>query len=210
MSYAPGMKTKLLSLASGFLFMLAAGGLRADQLELQNGDRFSGKVLSVSADSVVLENEVLGRMIVPRKKVARLVFGTNTLAAAAVATANVPQAALPTNPPVTTAVVIPATTNVDMSAALRHVGSDTNFIQQIRDQMLGGSPEAAGKYDAMVGGLLSGRMSMDDLRREAKSSADQLRALKHDLGPDAGDSLDGYLEVLDSFLNESAEGQTNH
>jgi hypothetical protein len=52
---------------------------------------------------------------------------------------------------------------------------------------------------------------MDDVRREAQSDADQLRALKRDLGPDAGDSLDGYLDVLDDFLNESnsAAGPTN-
>jgi hypothetical protein len=44
---------------------------------------------------------------------------------------------------------------------------------------------------------------MNDLRREAQSDEDQLRALKHDLGPDAGDSIDGYLDVLDDFLKES-------
>jgi hypothetical protein len=44
---------------------------------------------------------------------------------------------------------------------------------------------------------------MDDLRRQAQSSADQLRELKRDLGPDAGDSIDAYLEVLDNFLDET-------
>ena len=91
----------------------------------------------------------------------------------------------------------------DLSAALRAPGLDTTAIQQIREQMLGGSREAASKYDQMVSGLLSGSISMDDLRREAKSSEDQLRQLKRELGPDAGDSLDGYLEVLDNFLKES-------
>jgi hypothetical protein len=52
---------------------------------------------------------------------------------------------------------------------------------------------------------------MDDLRREAQSDADQLRQLKHDLGPDAGDSIDAYLDVLDDFLqeSESVTGPTN-
>jgi len=206
MRYAPGMRTKLLSLSSGIIFLFTAFTLRADQLEMQNGDRFSGKVLSVTADSVVLDNETLGRITVPRKKVASLAFGTNTVAAAPVG--NVPRAALPTNPPVAAALVVPAKTNVDLSAALRHVGTDTNFIRQIRDQMLAGSPEAAGKYDEMVGGLLSGSLSMNDLRREAKSSADQLRALKRDLGPEAGDSFDAYLEVLDHFLKETPVAPT--
>jgi hypothetical protein len=45
---------------------------------------------------------------------------------------------------------------------------------------------------------------MDDLRREAKASADQLWELKRE-NPEAGDSLDAYLEVLDNFLNEPAD-----
>jgi hypothetical protein len=75
--------------------------------------------------------------------------------------------------------------------------------------MLAGSPEAASNYDEMVNGLMSGKLNMDELRREAKSSADQLRALKRDLGPEAGDSLDAYLDVLDNFLKETAAGPTS-
>jgi hypothetical protein len=199
------MRTKPLFVSSGIIFLfVAALCLRADQLEMQNGDRVSGKVLSVSADSVVLESEALGRLIVPRKKVAVLTFGTNTVAPATAS--NLPRLSAPTNPPLAMALVIPAKTNVDLSAALRHPGMDTNFIRQIREQMLAGSPEAAGKYDAMVGGLLSGQLNVDDIRREARSSADQLRKLKRDLGPDADDSLDAYLEVLDSFLKETDAG----
>jgi hypothetical protein len=36
-----------------------------------------------------------------------------------------------------------------------------------------------------------------------------LRALKRDLGPEAGDSLDAYLDVLDNFLKETAAEPTN-
>jgi hypothetical protein len=160
---------------------------------MQNGDRYFGKVLSVSADTVFLESEVLGKINVPRKNVASLVFGTNAVATVSVPT-NLPAAAAPAGA---------ADTNLDLSAALRNPGAGTNVIRQIRDQMLAGSPEAAGKYDEMVNGLLSGSLNMDDLRREAQSDADQIRQLKHDLGPDAGDSLDGYLDVLDDFLKES-------
>lgn len=69
--------------------------------------------------------------------------------------------------------------------------------------MLSDSPEAANKYTEMVNGLMSGKLNLNDLRRDAKSSADQLRALKRDLGPEVGDSLDMYLQVLDGFLKES-------
>jgi hypothetical protein len=56
----------------------------------------------------------------------------------------------------------------------------------------------------MVNGLLSGTMSMGDLRKQAQDSANQLRELKRQLGPDAGDEVDTYLQVLDSFLKETA------
>ena len=202
MGYAPVMNIRLLSVSSGIVLLFAAAfGLRADEVNMQNGDRYFGHVVSVSADTVVLNSEVLGKINVPRKNVASLAFGTNTFAPKAVT--SVAPVSVPTNLPVVAAPTGAANTNLDFSAALQNPGLGANSIRQIREQMLAGSPEAAGKFDTMVNGLLSSSMSMDDLRREAKSSADQLRALKRDLGPEASESLDGYLEVLDGFLKES-------
>jgi hypothetical protein len=186
----------------GILLMFAAApSLRADVVAMQNGDRYSGKVLSVSDDAVMLTNEVLGKITVPRKKVAGLSFGTNSIALNA--PANVAPVSAPTNLPAIPASIVLTNTNVDFSAALRNSSMGTNIIRQIREKMLAGSPEAADKYDELANGLLSGKLNVDDLRREAQASADQLRALKRDLGPDADESLDGYLEVLDGFLKEA-------
>ena len=143
---------------------------------MQNGDRYFGHVVSVSADTVVLNSEVLGKINVPRKNVASLAFGTNTVAPKAVA--NVAPVSVSTNLPAIAAPAGVANTNLDFSAALHNPGLGANSIRQIREQMLAGSPEAAGKFDTMVSGLLSGSISMNDLRREARSSADQLRQLK--------------------------------
>jgi hypothetical protein len=115
---------------------------------------------------------------------------------------------VPTNLPTAASLAALASTNADLSAAFRNLGANTNFVRQIREQMLAGSPEAASNYDELVSGLMSGKLNMNDLRREAKSSADQLRALKRDLGPEAGDSLNAYLEVLDNFLKETAAEPT--
>ena len=197
------MKTKLLFAASGVFFMFnAATLLRADQVELQNGDRYTGKVLSVTADTVVLESEVLGKINVPRKQVANLAFGAHP--AVPKTATNLARISGLTNLPVSIAVNRPANTNAEPAAAFRNLGANTNFVRDIREQMLRDSPAAASKYDEMVNGLMSGKLNLSDLRREAKSSADQLRALKRELGPEAGDSLDTYLEVLDGFLKESA------
>jgi hypothetical protein len=196
------MSAKLLFISSIVFFaFIAVTLLRADQVEMQNGDRYFGKVLSVSADTVVLESEVLGKIDVPRRKVVSLVFGTNAVAPKAAT--DVAQVSVPTNPPTSGSLAALASTNADLSAAFRNLRANTNFIGQIRKQMLASNPEAASNYDELVNGLMSGTLNMDDLRRQAKSSADQLRELKRDLGSEAGDSLDAYLEVLDNFLKET-------
>ena len=197
------MRFKLLFVLSGMIFMfVAAPRLRADLVEMQNGDRYSGKVLSVSADTVVLESEVLGKINLPRKKVAPLMIGAN--AATPNTATNIARVSVSTNLPAAVPAAALANTNVDLSAAFRNLGANTNFIGQIRQQMLAGNSEAASNYDKLVSGLITGKLNLDDLRREAKSSADQLRELKRDLGPDAGDSIDAYLSVLDNFLKETA------
>lgn len=168
---------------------------------MQNGDRYSGKVLAVSANTVVLNSEILGKINVPRNKVASLTFGTNASAPKTVVT---PAQPVPTNlPAITPQAALPGDNN-DLSAALRQLGSNTNFIGQIRQQMLAGSPEAAGKFDEMVNGLMTGQINVSDLRQQAQASAAQLRALKRELGPEADDALDAYLNILDAFVNETA------
>ncbi len=193
---------------SGFLLLsITTSRLHADVVEMRNGDRYSGKVLSVTTDTVVLESEVLGKINVSRKKVATVMFGTN--AAAARVAAGLVQVSASTNFPAAMPSAALAKTNVNLSAALQTLGANTNFVGQVRQQMLAGSPEAAGKYDEMVNGLMSGQLNMNDLRNQARSYADQLREMKRDLGPEAGDSIDAYLSVLDNFLKETADEATN-
>ncbi len=185
----------------GLLLMLAmAPVLRADVLEMQNGDRYSGKVLSMSADTVVLNSEVLGKINVPRSKVANVIFSTN--AAASSAAVNLPRP-VSTNLPIVVNGPAVANTNADLATAFRQLGSGTNFVGQIRNQMFAGSPQAAAKYDELVNGLMSGQINLNDLRKQAQASAEQLRQLKREM-PEAAESFDAYLQVLDSFVNETA------
>ena len=195
-------KRQWLILAGAVLLFAFVPRLHSDMVEMQNGDRYFGKVLSMSADSVVLESEVLGKIHVPRKKVASLLFapgaeslkpGTNDARLSAF-----------TNLPAFVPATAPAGTNGQVAAALRQLGANTNLIAQVRQQMFAGNPEAAGKFDELVTGLMTGQLTLEDLRRQAKESADQLRALKRELGPEVGDSLDAYMSVLDGFLKETA------
>jgi hypothetical protein len=181
--------------------------LHADEVNMQNGDRYMGKVVSVSADTVVLDSEMLGRIKVPRKFVTSLGIGS----------ASVPPPAR-TNSllrPMPATAGINADTNAlsadgtGLVAALRALGGNTNFIGEIRQKMLTGSPEASAKYDELINGLLSGKLNLSDLRQQAQTSAEQLKSLKRELGSDAGDSLDGYLELLERFLNEVPAAASN-
>ncbi len=180
--------------------IVSAASIHADQLQMQNGDRYTGKVLSVTEDSVVVQSDVLGKVTLPRNKITSLTFGetkiTNTAPSTPVA------AAAPTITPNT------ATTNVDLVAAFRNLGANTNFVQQIRQQMLAGSPEGGQKYDELVSSLMSGQMDLAGLRKQAQSSIDQINELKQGLGPEAADSLDSYLTILQSFVNETAPAAT--
>jgi hypothetical protein len=194
------MSFRILSVSAGTIFAcIVAPGLRADELDMQNGDRYFGTVLSVSADTVVLKSDMLGVINVPRTKVTNLAFGVK---------AAVPVSASP-KPPVPAPPAASAGTNADLSTALRGLGADTNFIGQVRQKFLADNPGAASNYDAMVGGLLDGSLNLDDLRRQARSAADQLRELKRTGSSDSGIPVDAYLEVLDRFVNETASEPTN-
>jgi hypothetical protein len=172
------------------VLMVGAASLRADQLQMLNGDRYTGKILSMTSNSVVMESDVLGKLSLPRNKISLVMFGTATNAAPVVAHAPTLPAASPNT----------AATNADFAAALRNLGANTNFIQQVRQQMLTG--------DELVGGLMSGKMNLNDLRNQAKASIEQINQLKRELGPQADDSLDTYLTILQNFVNEAPSAPT--
>ena len=167
---------------------------RSDRVEMQNGDRYFGRVLSLNTNTLVLQSDVVGRVNLPRGKVALITLGADI-------PTNAPGA--PTSPNSRSAA--PTNTVLDLSASLRELGGNTNFIRQVQAQILGGAgPEANNKFNEMVGGLMSGKLTVKDIRAEAQSAAAQLKELKRDLGDDAGWAFDGYLAILENFLNETA------
>ncbi len=160
----------------------------ADQVEMQNGDRYNGKVLSLDDKSLILQNEVLGRLTLPRAKVAVVLLGTSA------------GKALTNSPPKS---AVSAQTN----SVMLDLASHSNIIQQVQRQFLSGAePEAQQKFNTLVSGLLNGSITVEDVQREARTAADQVRALKKELGPDASFALDGYLAILDQFLKEAPPG----
>ena len=164
---------------------------------MQNGDHYYGKVMSMTTNSLLLQSEVLGNINLPRAKVKLVTFGISAPTNSAhTVTATTTTSRLP----------VPANANKasDLSATLRDLKSDTNLIQKVQsDYLSAATPEANQKFGETLNGLATGKLNINDLRAEAKSAADQLRAFKRELGEDAGGELDGYLEILDRFLRET-------
>jgi hypothetical protein len=195
----PGLvRTGVALFCAALALFLAPGRLRADQVEMQNGDRYAGHVLSLNTNTVVLQSDVLGTLRLPRAKVAVITLGSGPVT-------NSPSLASLTNAPVLALSTAPTNKPPKPSPAFAQLGASTNLIQQVQKQFLGGAgPEANNKFNELLGGLMSGKLSVDDIRAEAKIAADQLRALKRDGGEEAGFATDAYLAILDHFLKETA------
>ena len=179
---------------SVLLLCLVSSWARADQVEMQTGDRYFGNVLSLNTNTLVLQNEVLGTVRLPRDKVALITLGSHPPASASARPS-------PANHQARTPPMARTVTATNSSPALAQLGTHTNLIRQVQKQFLkDAGPEANQKFEELLGGLMSGKLTVDDLRAEAKSAADQLRALKRDSGEDSGLAADAYLAILDQFL----------
>jgi hypothetical protein len=182
-----------------FLFALAVVTSHADQVIMQNGDILNGKVLTLSTNVLVLQDDNLGKVTLLRGKVANIIFGTVAVPVPASTGTNaieMRQAPIPqTN------------SDSDLETMLRGIRNNTNLIQQVEGQVLGSSsPDAVNKFNELLDGLSSGKIDMNDLRAQAQSTADQLREYKKEMGPADTAEADAYLAILDDFLKETAPG----
>jgi hypothetical protein len=176
--------------------------VRADEIEMLNGDRYVGRVVGLGAETLTLQSEVLGTLKLPREKIAGITFaraqaerGTNSLR-------SIPLMLRSNSMPRVQATV---RTNVNAdSTVLRQLSESSNLVQQVQQQLLGGAgPEAQAKFNDLLGGLMTGKLDLNGLRLEAKSTLAQAKNARKELGEDAGSSLDSYLAILDGFLKET-------
>jgi len=173
---------------------------RAEILQLVNGDQYRGTVLGMNASNIVFQSEIQGRVVLPRNKVAQIVLhdvvARNTTNSAK--SANAPL--ILSGPP-----SAQAQTVEPVSEQMRRQGVDPKIVDQVQQEIFGkGSPAATAKYNELMGGVMSGRLGVQDIRAEAQKTINQVRAMKKDLGDDAGDMLDGYVSILEQFVAESA------
>jgi hypothetical protein len=183
----------------GWMTLIVAGSLlyfpfcaKGDQVEMQNGDRYSGKVLSYTNNVILLTNDFAGTITLPRTNVSRVLIGTVPSGPAAA-------------PKAESAVVLPKLPTNSLAGVITSLDKSSTADQaaKVKQDLLGdANPAAKAKFDEMLGDITSGKMSLGDLRAQAVSAATQLRQLKKELGPQSDDTLDGYLTVLESFIGQ--------
>jgi len=182
---------------------LASTPCQADQVEMVNGERYIGRVLSLGPDTLVVQSEVLGTLKIPRRQIATITLSS---APASIAQGTNAFRTILVRSNATGRVTLAARTNAspELAAAMRQLGNSSNMVQQVQQQLLtGAGPEAQAKFNDLLEGLLSGKLNLDDLRAEAKSTLSQVRSARKDLGEDNGSMLDSYLAILDSFVKET-------
>jgi hypothetical protein len=182
------------------------GAVSADQIETTSGDHFTGKVLSVTNDMVLLQSDVLGQVTIPKSKVSSIKMGSAGRAATGSQSVN-PGAAYPST--LTTQNTISSTNasavvTTDLGRAIKQLDSDPNAVKKVQEQYLAGTDASTkAKFNELLSGLQTGQIKVSDLRAQAQSAVDQLNSYKKELGPEAGEALNSYLSVLESFLRES-------
>ena len=189
----------LIAFLAAFAFLGAAVS-SADQITLHNGDILNGKVLSMTANTLVLQDDSLGTLTLPRARVSIIQFGTvapavpsltmsftNTVQAS-------PKPAAQANSP------------SDLQSMFQDIRAHSNLVQAVEAKVLGSSasPEADSKFNELLDQLSSGQLDMNGLRAQAQSAADQLQDYKKQMGSDAGEEIDGYLYILNNFLRDTA------
>lgn len=164
-----------------------------------NGDHYAGKILSLNSNSIVFQSDVLGKVTLPREKVASMSFGAQELSKVTTNAPVIPRVVTATNR------LVRSSTNI--AVALRN-GTNTATIEQVRQQMLTGTtPEVNQKYNETLAGLMSGKLSVDDIRSQAKTAIGQINQIKKET-PQADPMLDAYLEILQNFVNEAEPTET--
>ena len=190
--------SRLAYIALAALCWGVAAAYAADQVQMQNGDRYIGKVVSLNSDTLVLQSDVLGAVRLPRSKVALISLGAplpverTTHAAVSNSAAGLLNGTATNSPNA-------------LAEPLRQLASNPALIQQIETQFLSdATPEAKDKFNELLGGLMTGKLGVADVRAQAQATAAQVRAMRKDLGDEAGWMLDTYLAILDNFVKETA------
>jgi len=193
------MHSKSIQTAVRFLWVVLlscvlTGPVFADELTTVSGEHLVGKAVSANDKTIVFWSPTLGKIALARSNVVTITMAP-TIATSTVTRTNL--AAL-------------TTTNKELAAVLQSLNAHPEQAENVTNDLLAQArPEATAKFNQMLRGLLSGSMSMADLRNEARTVRDQATDLRKDLGDEAGGILDSYISILDKFLAQTPAAQNS-
>lgn len=206
--------------------MLSGRAAWADGVVLTNGDILHGDVVSLNGEKLVLQSQSLGEITLQRPNVASIHFGDVRVdrqrpavpAAAPLSPAAEAEhaAAVPGDQPARTPEeligqltgknISPPPAGGSTEEALRQLqsgGLGPQTLSEVQKALpLVNTPEVRDYFNSTVGGLMSGSLSIQDVRKDAVKARDTILDLKKDLGPGA-DALNGYLSILEGFIEET-------
>ena len=189
----------------------------ADRLQLSNGDEIQGRLVEIADGVIKFEHEVLGEFTVPRDKVHAIELGpkrggNRIMADGTEAGPETPEEVIDrlVNPEMDADAVKRLEkgarqfgTPQDAVDQLRREGVDAKMMSQLHSLLPGfGSPEVQDAFRDRVEGLMTGSLTIDDIRNEAIDVRGQLKELMDDLGP-SGAALGGYYGILDGFIKKT-------
>ena len=188
------------------LGMLLALPLQADTIELTNGDVLNGKVVSLDGKELVLKSELLGELKFAREKISAIHLGEKpVLARPAAPAANPSNAeAKPALDPEVQKVLGGVPSSEDVLKQLQGGGINPQMIGALQTKFpLLNTPEASGYFNDTLGGLMTGKLNIQDVRKDAVKARDELKSLQDELGPETGAALNGYMSILNKFIRET-------
>lgn len=213
-------RTEMFALRAGCIAVVLLSlplTVRADRLQLSNGDEIEGELLEMSGDQVKFRHPILGTFTIPRQQVHAIELGEQRGGNRLLADGT-------TAPPETAEEVIDRLVNPDLNRAavkeaekgsqrhatpqdaveqLRNEGVDAKRMSQLHSMVPGfGSPVVQQHFQDRVTGLMNGSLTINDIRNEAIDARDQLKELMDELGP-GGEALRGYYGILDGFIEKT-------
>jgi hypothetical protein len=195
---------RLLCLMGVAVWCLGMMPVMADTIEMANGDVLNGQVISLDGKELVLKSELLGELKLAREKVSAIHLGDKPVLTRNAAQAQaVPAANKPALDPEVQKVLGAVPSTDDVLKQLQGGGVNPQMIGELQTKFpLLNTPEAGEYFNDTLGGLMSGKLSIQDVRKDAVLARDGLLDLQKDLGPE-GAALNGYLSILNKFIKET-------
>lgn len=198
---------------------LLPASTHAETIELKNGDIIQADLLQVTEKTLRIRHEIFGEVDIPRAQVNAIVMGDRTSPEAKKMKPDGTKKKQETPKEIIDRLVNKdfgpqsvkkleqgakrQSTPEDAVEQLRREGIDPNIERSLHMLLPGfGAPEVQGYFNERVDGLMSGSITIQDIRKDAVGARDQLRELMDDLGQD-GAALQGYYSILDNFIQKT-------